>query len=69
MNKLLVIGPDFPKCGICDKDMKSVLLSQVPQRSRKKMLEINWYKPLNRNYWYWCEADDNYIHKLALEHK
>jgi hypothetical protein len=67
MNKL--IGPDFPECLICGKDMRSVPLSQVPQRARQEMLRQNWYKKLNPNYWYWCEEDDIYIHKLALERK
>jgi hypothetical protein len=64
-----IVGPDFPKCSVCDKDMKSAELKDVPQRSRQEMARYNRYRPLNPAYWYHCEIDDIYIHKLAIKGK
>jgi hypothetical protein len=69
MNKLIGIGPDFPKCPIDGKEMRSVPLSQVPQRDRKKMMEAYWWKRLDPNYWYYCDEDDVYIHKHVVGRK
>jgi hypothetical protein len=62
----MVLGPDFPKCPVCGKPMKSVELARVPQKSRQEMLRQNWYKWLDPNYWYWCEECGVYLHKLAI---
>jgi hypothetical protein len=66
---MAAIGPDFPKCPICGKDMKSVPLEEVPVRTRQEMVRYNRYQKLNPNYWYHCETDDIHIHKLAVKGK
>jgi hypothetical protein len=63
------IGPDFPKCPACKKDMESVALSEVPQASVKEMVRYNRYQPLNPAYWYVCRDHDIFVHKLAVKQK
>ena len=63
------LGPDFPKCPICKNDMKSVALSEVPQRSRQEMVRYNRYQRLDPNFWYKCDEDEIYIHKHAVKQK
>ncbi len=66
---MAVLGPNFPKCPICNKDMESVSLDKVPQSTRKEMARYNRYQPLNPNYWYKCEDDELILHKMAVSGK
>jgi hypothetical protein len=64
---MAVIGPDFPKCLICGKDMHSISADEVPNAAAKEMVRYNRYQPLNPNYWYKCDKDDLIFHKLAVK--
>ena len=66
---MAIVGPNFPKCPACKKDMVSVGLEDVPTASRREMARYNRYQALDPNYWYKCETDGIYIHKLALQAK
>ena len=63
---MATLGPNFPKCPVCRKDMVSISLDEVPSATRREMVRYNRYQPLNPNYWYKCEKDDLIIHKLAV---
>jgi hypothetical protein len=66
---MAAIGPDFPKCPACGKDMESITLSDVPGPSRREMARYNRYQRLNPQYWYKCGEDEIVIHKLAVKGK
>jgi hypothetical protein len=66
---MAVIGPDFPKCPGCEKEMESMSLEKVPAASIREMVRYNRYQPLNPNYWYECKKDGTVIHKLAVKAK
>ena len=66
---MAVVGPNFPKCPACTKEMASISLEDVPVTSRREMARYNRFQPLNPNYWYECENDGIVIHKLAVKQK
>ncbi len=66
---MVAVGPDFPKCPACRKDMASVELEDVPVSSRREMARYNRYQPLHPSYWYECKDDGIFIHKLAVKGK
>ena len=66
---MAVVGPDFPKCPACRKDMTSIPLEDVPVANRREMARYNRYQPLNPNFWYECQEDGIFIHKLAVKGK
>ena len=66
---MAVMGPQFPKCPACAKDMESIGLSDVPGATRREMARYNRYQPLNPSYWYKCQEDEIFIHKLAVKAK
>ena len=66
---MAVVGPDFPKCPACKKDMESISLEDVPTASVREMVRYNRYQPLNPNYWYECKEHGVYLHKLAVKAK
>ena len=66
---MAVLGPNFPKCPVCGKDMVSVELKDVPAATKKEMVRYNRYQKLNPAYWYHCGEDDIYLHSLAVKQK